>query len=343
MIELKKAHELDIVELMEDLPEYGLSKGARGTVVEVFDKPEEAYMIEFLEDSGTISKIADWVRPSQIENIDAIAREIYVRGMEYLQQGNYINAAREIRRAVELIPSYVRGLHESFGQTLAPIEDWPRLIAAMHFVRLIDPNYEFSKNNLAIAYLNYGAQEANKGNYEDSIQLFQSALRVESPSNVESLIKENIANSHTVLGIQAYKKGDFALTVKHLEAAYTFNPSERTRRDLGVAYFHMAMLYVSEGDLQRAITYYQWAEDTGLMLPEVLNNHACALADNGEVEEAILRLESAQALAPKDGTIRSNLSKLLNTKVPTDFITEKIQVNFSPVPPMNVIELSAAA
>jgi hypothetical protein len=69
MIEVKKAHELEVVELTEDLPEYDLRRGARGTVVEVFDAPEEAYMIEFLEDSGAISKIADWVRPSQFRNV----------------------------------------------------------------------------------------------------------------------------------------------------------------------------------------------------------------------------------------------------------------------------------
>ena len=69
MIGVTKAHELDTVELTEDLPEYGLHRGAQGTVVEVFDTPEEAYMIEFLEDSGETSKIADWVKPSQIKNI----------------------------------------------------------------------------------------------------------------------------------------------------------------------------------------------------------------------------------------------------------------------------------
>jgi hypothetical protein len=69
MIELKKAHELEVVELTEDLPEYGVHRGARGTVVEVFDKPEEAYMIEFLENQGETSKIADWVKPDQIRNI----------------------------------------------------------------------------------------------------------------------------------------------------------------------------------------------------------------------------------------------------------------------------------
>src|SRR5437588_6364111 len=125
MIEVKKAHELDIVELLEDLPEYGLLKGARGTVVEVFDKPEEAYMIEFLEDLGATSKIADWVKPGQIRNIDAIAREIYVRGIAYLREGKTIEAAREIRRAVELIPSYIRVLHNSLSIPLAKDEDWP--------------------------------------------------------------------------------------------------------------------------------------------------------------------------------------------------------------------------
>lgn len=75
MIELKKAHELDVVELTEDLPEYGLHQGAQGTVVEVFDSPEEAYMIEFLEDSGASSTIADWVRPDQIKIIERFAKE----------------------------------------------------------------------------------------------------------------------------------------------------------------------------------------------------------------------------------------------------------------------------
>jgi uncharacterized membrane protein len=40
-----------------------------GTVVEVFEKPEEGYMVEFLEKDGEISKIADWVKPDQIKNM----------------------------------------------------------------------------------------------------------------------------------------------------------------------------------------------------------------------------------------------------------------------------------
>jgi len=74
MIETKKAHELDIVELTEDLPEFDLRRGERGTVVEVFDKPEEAYIVEFIYDSGASSKLAYGVRPDQIINVEPYAQ-----------------------------------------------------------------------------------------------------------------------------------------------------------------------------------------------------------------------------------------------------------------------------
>ena len=69
MIETKKAHELDIVELTEDLPEFGVRRGERGTVVEVFDHPEEAYIIEFIDEGGASSRLAYDVKPGQIINV----------------------------------------------------------------------------------------------------------------------------------------------------------------------------------------------------------------------------------------------------------------------------------
>ncbi|HET9530878.1 MAG TPA: DUF4926 domain-containing protein [Blastocatellia bacterium] len=69
MIQTRKAQLLDLVELLEDLPEHGVKKGDRGAVVEVFDHPEEAYMIEFVDETGTSPRIADWVKPEQIRNV----------------------------------------------------------------------------------------------------------------------------------------------------------------------------------------------------------------------------------------------------------------------------------
>src|SRR5258708_6356536 len=311
MIEFKKAHELDVVELTEDLPEYDVRQGARGTVVEVFDKPEEAYMIEFLENSGESSKIADMVRPTQIINIDAIAKEEYARGMSQLQKGNYGQAAKHIHRAVDLIPSYIRGLNESFRRALAPINEWSRFVAAMRFVRAIDPSYVFAKENLAIAFLNWGAAEANKANYESALQLFHSALRVGAPPDVTQLIRENISTTHTALAVRAYQKSDLTIATQHFVMAFTYNDVERTRHDLGLAYFHIADFYLKKNEAETAAMYYESAQDAGLITPEVLNNHGCALISKGDLVEAIVMFQHAHALAPTDTIIEAYLARAI--------------------------------
>src|SRR6266480_6010807 len=141
MIETRKAHELDIVELTEDLTEFGVRRGERGTVVEAFDYPEEAYVLEFVSESGGDSRLAYGVSPDKLINLDEIAKTHYTQGMSSLEKGDYVYAIRELKQAIGLIPSYIRGLHESVRQTFVPREDWASLIAAMQFVILLDPNY----------------------------------------------------------------------------------------------------------------------------------------------------------------------------------------------------------
>ncbi|HVF50897.1 MAG TPA: DUF4926 domain-containing protein [Pyrinomonadaceae bacterium] len=351
MIETKKAHELDVVELTEDLPEFGLRRGERGTVVEAFDDPEEAYILEFVEESGTTSRLAYGVKPDQIENIDVIAKEFYVKGMKALSEGNYVESLRDLRKAVSLIPSYIRGMHNSLAQSIGPHEDWGKFISAMHLVRLVDPNYEMARDNLAIAYLNFGVQEAKNGKYEESFNTFHAAMAVEASQEIITLIRENIAASHAALGGQAFRNGNIKEVLEHFGAAHLIASNKITRENLGKALFHFANFCANTGDLQRAINSYERAEDVGLMLPEVLNNHACALADNRQFLEAIMILETAQNLAPEDETIKSNLSKLLKITqasilnvetIDQDFITEDVNIDFFS-PPMNTVPLRMTA
>lgn len=348
MIELKKAHELEVVELTEDLPEYGVRRGARGTVVEVFDKPEEAYMIEFLENAGETSKIADWVKPDQIKNVDLIAKEFYAKGMKDLDKGNFVASIRNLRKAVNLIPSYIRGLHNSLAQSIGPSENWPMFIKAMQLVMSVDPHYEMARENLAIAYLNLGVQEARSGEYGQSIISFHAALAVEVPKEIMTLIKDNIAASYTALGRQALDNGDMEKALTFFAEAHFSASNGMTRLNLGRAHFHYANFCSDAGKLERAIDSYQRAEDAGLMLPEVLNNHACALAGNGRFDDAILVFETAGALAPADKIIDSNLSKLLALRqlaipeIPHDLVTEDIEIDFL-IPPMNTVSLHMAA
>jgi len=121
-----------------------------------------------------------------------------------------------------------------------------------------------------------------------------------------------------------------------------------TRLNLGKAHFHYANACSDSGDLEGAIHSYQLAQDAGLMLPEVLNNQACALAGILQFDAAIRIFESARALAPEDKTISSNLSKLLaltqltTSETPRDLVTEDLDVNFATMP-MNTVPLQMAA
>ncbi|MCA1635046.1 MAG: DUF4926 domain-containing protein [Acidobacteria bacterium] len=351
MIETKKAHELDIVELTEDLPEFGLRRGERGTVVEAFDSPEEAYMLEFVDESGSPSRLAYGVKPDQIENIDVLAKDFFKRGFEALNELDFVEALRNFRKAVNLIPSYVGALHNSLAQSLGPTEDWGKFSFAMQLVRLIDPNYEIARDNLAIAYLNWGVQEAKNGKYDESLHCFHAALAVKASQDIISLVRENIAASYSALGVQAFRNGDMERTLFLFRSAHFVASNEMTRQNFGKAHFHFANFCSNAGDLSRAIDSYQRAEDSGLILPEVLNNHACALAESRQFAGAITILETAQTLAPEDNVIKSNLSKLLEIiqvsapnfePVAGDFITEDIEIDFLK-PPMNTVALRVSA
>jgi tetratricopeptide (TPR) repeat protein len=348
MIELRKAHELDVVELTEDLPEYGVRQGARGTVVEVFDQPEEAYMVEFLENSGEVSKIADWVKPDQFKNIDLLAKELYWKGMKALESGNFVEAIRNIRKAVKLIPSYIGGMHNSLGQSIGPHEDWLKFITAMHLIRLVDPQYGMARENLAIAYLNHGVQEAKDGKYQESLTAFHYALSVEASLEVVQLIKQNIAASYTALGNDAFRRDDMETFLSLFRSAHSTAATETTRLNLAKAEFHYANFCANTGNPVNAVASYQRAEDGGLMWPEVLNNHGCALARVGRFDDAIMVFEAAQALAPEDQTIDSNLSTLLSRQsiasreILPDLSTQDIEIDFI-TPQMNTIPLHVTA
>ena len=65
----RKANLLDVVEVAEDITEYGVTRGEQGVVVEVFDEPDEGYVLEFVDPSGTSSRLAYWVKPEQFVRV----------------------------------------------------------------------------------------------------------------------------------------------------------------------------------------------------------------------------------------------------------------------------------
>jgi hypothetical protein len=55
--------ELDVVEMLEDLPDYGIKSGERGTVILTYDC---VYDLEFVDESGR-SRFANGVKPEQLK------------------------------------------------------------------------------------------------------------------------------------------------------------------------------------------------------------------------------------------------------------------------------------
>ncbi len=49
---MRKPQLLDVVKLLAPAPEHGLAAGETGTIVEEFDSPREAYLVEFSDCSG---------------------------------------------------------------------------------------------------------------------------------------------------------------------------------------------------------------------------------------------------------------------------------------------------
>ena len=62
-------HENDVVALLVDQPEEGLRRGDIGTVVHVFEATNDhpyGFLVEFVDESGTIQAQTDIVDPSLI-------------------------------------------------------------------------------------------------------------------------------------------------------------------------------------------------------------------------------------------------------------------------------------
>lgn len=346
MLQIQKAHELDVVELTEDLPQYGLAKGSQGTVLEVFDQPEEAYMIEFVGPGSENSQIADWVLPVQIENLDRKAELLFKRGVELLNHGKSLEASEQLRQAIHLKPSLIRILHNSVSE-LAKAKDWQKLMEGMRFVIDINPDYELAWGNLAVASLNYGVQKARENDLAGALAFFHRAFRIETPSRITDLARENIAAAHVGLGIQAHQKAQLETALKHMESAFTFMSNSQTRRNLGLAYSILAEKLLRDQNFEAAIVNYIAAEESGMLTSEGLNNRAVAHVHKMEIDEAIEALEVALRIEPENQVARANLS-LLKKNLPTirsevmrSLRTEPISLEFFPVSQTDTVALSS--
>ena len=278
MLVTRKAQELDVVELTEDLPEYALDRGMQGTVVAAFEKPDEAYDLEFVDGSGQ-STFAYGVRPNQIIGGDEVAERMFASGLALLKKRNPAEAEQRLKETIRLRPHYAAVLHNILVDQLGASRNWSGLIEAIRLVIRLNPDYHesghslaaYAKDNLANAYNNLGVESAERENSVRALVLFDIALAVGPTNDIASRIRRNIVKACTSVGIRAHEDGNPAQCLLFMERACEIESSDQTRHNVGVALVHLALNLRETGQSQEARDALQWAIDSGLfdLQPEI--------------------------------------------------------------------------
>jgi tetratricopeptide (TPR) repeat protein len=310
----KSAYESDVVELVSDLAKADFKRGQRGTVVAGFDEPSEAYDLEMEDSSGNFVGFAYSVKPNQFNNL---SRNAFVRAMEAVENADLVVAETELKKATELRPDYIGGFVMSVLKTLPDtleqrgLEDnVSYLIPLLRLAVRVDPEYEFARSNLAVAFLNFGVAKARKKKYQEAIELFYSALAIKTDPETESRIKINLVMAFTTLGRESFKNTRVEEGFAYVRTAFLIIQDETTRRNLGLAYGNLGLSYMKSQRFDFAIEQFQRAEDCGVVLPDFVNDYGICLVFLGRVGEALHTFERVLEIVPQNEEARFNLEKL---------------------------------
>jgi tetratricopeptide (TPR) repeat protein len=308
------AYEGDVVELATDLASNNFKRGQRGTVVAGFDEPAEAYDLEMEDDSGSFAGFAYSVKPQQFTNL---SRSAFIRAMEAVERADLVAAERELTRATDLRPDYIGGFVMSVLATLPDTleqkgleENVSYLIPLLRLANRVDPNYEFARSNLAVAFLNFGVAKARCESYLEAIELFYSALGIATDLETESRIKTNIVMAFTTLGRESFQKERIEEGFGYIRAAFHIVQDQTTRRNLGLAYGNLGIFYMRSQRFDFALEQFCRAEDSGVVLPEYVNACGVCLVFLARIMEATQAFERVLLIDPAHEHAKFNLSKL---------------------------------
>lgn len=333
---------LDVVALKEALPSEGLRRGEVGTVVEQWS--DNIFEVEFSDESGVAYAFAalrapqlmklhfNKVEVAETGQLNDEARKLLDEGFALLNNGNEVEAEKPFRLAIALDSKARGAILNSILKSFDAGVNWEAKIQFLRFLYHISPDYEAGKNNLAIAYLNCGVEKANEGDIEAAHLFFYYAIGVQATPEVESKIRENFAGVLTTIGIKEHKSGNYHNSLGFMRMACVVFPDEKTRRNLGLADAHLAWSYLDKHDYESAIAFFEAAEETGLILPELLNDYAIALVFENRLGEAVIAFDRALELAPDNLLIKENFSKLSKSESIDTLVIEEIKAEYIYIP-----------
>ena len=310
----KRALEGDVVELLADLPNFKVKRGQRGVVITEFDGPSEAYDLEIVGEKGSLVGFAYSIKPDQFTNL---SRDAFVRAMEAIERGDLSTAEKELKTATDLRPDYigsfVMSVLHSFDERVESggrEADVSFVIPLLRMAIRVDPTYEIARINLAVAFLNFGVAKARKGEHEQALEVFYSALSIKTDAETESRIRTNIVIAQTALGRKFFQVDQVVEAFASIRAAFLVIQDETTRRNLGIAYGNSGVFSMKSENFDLAGQMFERAEDSGVVVPDFVNDYGVCLVFQGRLNEAKRAFERVLKMEPQNEVAKSNLARL---------------------------------
>lgn len=97
------------------------------------------------------------------------------------------------------------------------------------------PVYQPSPSELrerqSVALNTQGNEQDRLGHYAEALRLYELALKMTSDENSARVIRQNMGNTYSRIGLAAYKSGDIAGALHDYELAAQYNPSQKAYGD----------------------------------------------------------------------------------------------------------------
>jgi tetratricopeptide (TPR) repeat protein len=152
--------------------------------------------------------------------------------------------------------------------------------------------------------------KARKREHRQALELFYSALSIETDAETESRIRTNIVIAQTALGRELFQANRIEEAFASIRAAFLSIQDKVTRRNLGLAYGNSGIFYLRSHTFDLAAQMFERAEDSGVVLPEYLNDYGVCLVFLGRINEAIQTFQRVLGIEPQNDIARVNLTTL---------------------------------
>jgi len=211
-------------------------------------------------------------------------------GFVFYERGYYEQAEQFYSQALKDDPSSAEAL---YGLGSAYLQLQKANVAHDCFERALKLTATYP-GTVPNCWNNLGILAAREGNYDEAVQDFQHALRID-PEHTVAL--QNLGSAYR-------QKKDWAQAKSTLERALALNPENAE------ANYSLGMVYAQQNDMEHASEYLQRAIEERPAYPEALNNLGILYLRTRRPAEAIQNFEQSIRVAPAYDQAYLNLARV---------------------------------